>query len=122
MNSPIGRRATARTLRHEAAEAEFLEPLPLHANNGDETRYPNKIGSSTKGLAHDSHTGEVIPSAYDALLAAIRTGHPDDFQRLPTDVHLICKVAGQPPRYVKPHSGYPFDLEGIDSDQLVKPR
>ena len=39
------RRAAARKLRQEAAEAEFLEPFPLHANNGDETRYPNKIGT-----------------------------------------------------------------------------
>jgi hypothetical protein len=121
MNSPIGRRATARTLRHEAAEAEFLEPLPLHANNGDETRYPNKIGSSTKGLAHDSHTGEVIPSAYDALLAAIRSGNPDDFQTLATDGHLGCKVAAQRRRFVNPQSAYAFDLEGIDSHQLVMP-
>jgi hypothetical protein len=121
LSSPISRRAAARKLRQEAAEAEFLEPLPLHANNGDETRYPNKIGNSTKGLAHDSNTGEVIPSAYDALLAAIRSGDPDDFQTLATDGHLGCKVATKRRRFVNPQSAYAFDLEGIDSHQLIMP-
>jgi hypothetical protein len=121
MNSPTNRRADARRLRQEAAEAEFLEPLPLHANNGDEARYPNKIGNSTKGLAHDSHTGEVITSAYDALLDALRSGDPTDFEALATGGHLGCKVATERRRFVNPQSGYAFDLEGIDSHQLVMP-
>jgi hypothetical protein len=38
----------------------------------------------------------VIPSAYDALLAAIRSGDPDDFQTLATDGHLGCKLVSKP--------------------------
>src|ERR1700745_1179462 len=107
MNNPTSHRTAARTIRQEAAEAEFLQPLPLHANNGDETRYPNKLGNSTKGLAHDPSTGEVIPSAYDALLEALRSGDPNDFEALATGGHLGCKVSERR-RFVNPQSGYAF--------------
>lgn len=120
-NDPMTRRNMARRVRDEAAEAEFLEPVPLHANNGDEARYPNKIGNATKGLRHDSHTGEVEREDYDALIAALTSGQFADIEALATNGHLGCPDPARQRRFVNPHSGYAFDLEGIDSHQLAQP-
>ena len=102
-------------------DEQFLQPNPVHANNGDEARYPNKIGNSTKGLAHDSHTGEVIPAAYAALLAALRGGRSTDFDALASNGALGCSDPTRRRRFVNPQSAYAYDLEGIDSHQLTMP-
>jgi membrane-associated phospholipid phosphatase len=121
MSNPIKRRISARKIREEAAQVEFLEPAPLHANNGDEARYPNKIGNSTKGLHHDPETGEVLLKDYDALISALASGQFDDFEALATNGHLGCPDPARRRRFVNPQSGYAFDLEGIDSHQLTMP-
>jgi hypothetical protein len=123
MKDPVSRRLTSRRIREDVAQSEFLEPDPLHPNNGDEARYANRIGSSTKGLAHDPATGEVIPAAYDALLAALRSGEFDDIESLAANRHLGCSCSdvAHRRRFVNPQSAYAFDLEGIDSHQLVMP-
>ena len=120
-NDPMARRNMARKVRDEAAEAEFLEPVPLHANNGDEARYPNKIGNATKGLRHDPHTGEVEIEDYDALLAALANGEFAAIESLATNGHLGCSDPARQRRFVNPQSAYAFDLEGIDSHQLAQP-
>ncbi len=121
MADPLLRRRTmSRKIREEAAREQYLAPNPLHVNNGDEARYPRKFGSSTKGLAHDAITGEVFPAAYDAMIAALRSGEFNDFQALATNGHLGC--AANPVmqrRFVNPQSAYAYDLEGIDSHQLT---
>lgn len=117
----VERRRTARKVRVDAAEEQFLQPNPVHANNGDEARYPNKIGSSTKGLAHDPTTGEVIPAAYAALLAALHGGRSTDFDALASNGALGCGHPTMRRRFVNPQSAYAYDLEGIDSHQLTMP-
>jgi hypothetical protein len=119
LKDPISRRLRSRRNREEAAEAQFLEPNPLHPNNGDEARYPSRIGNSTKGLAHDPTTGEVVPAAYDALLAALRSGDFNDMEQLAADGHLGCANPAHRRRFVNPQSAYAYDLEGIDSHQLT---
>ena len=41
--------------RVAAATREALVPVPPHTTNGDETRYPDKSGSYTKGLLQDGY-------------------------------------------------------------------
>lgn len=120
-SDPNARRKAARAVRDEAAQAQYLDANPLHPDNGDEARYPNRIGSSTKGLAHDPHTGEVLPGAYDALIAALQSGSFDDFQAMAENGHLGCSDPARRRRFVNPQSAYAYDLEGIDSYQLVEP-
>ncbi|MGH3831227.1 MAG: hypothetical protein ACRDRS_12410 [Pseudonocardiaceae bacterium] len=108
-------------MRVDAAEEQFFKPNPVHANNGNEDRYPNKIGSSTKGLAHDPNTGEVIPEAYAKLLAALHGGRSTDFDALASNGALGCGDPTKQRRFVNPQSGYAYDLEGIDSHQLTEP-
>jgi hypothetical protein len=104
MLNSVGRRITARKVRVDAAEEQFLKPNPVHADNGDEARYPNKIGSSTKGLKHDSRTGEVIPTAYAALLAALRGGRSTDFDALAANGALGCADPTRQRRFVTPQT------------------
>ena len=98
-------------IRLEAALAEAAVPVPGHPNNGDETLYSNRIGNFSKGLPHNG-SGEVNPNAYNALLKAVSTGKPSDFNLIP----LGGTVA-----LVDPQSGLAFDMEGTDSHQLAIP-
>jgi hypothetical protein len=118
---PTVRLEEARKLRDDAAQDEFKRGSEPHPTNGDEERYPNRIGNSTKGLRHDPQTGEVVPAAYEALLDAIADGSFDAFERLATDGHLGCTDVAHRRRLVNPESGYAFDLEGADSHQLAQP-
>jgi hypothetical protein len=105
-------RATAAfALRRAVALADRNIPLPVHVSNGDEVRYPNRIGSFSKGLPHSS-TGEVDSSAYNSLLTALTTGRPEDFENI---------AMGGTVRLVNPQAGLAFDLEGIDSHQFAQP-
>lgn len=120
MSRQTQRRNLSRVVREQAARSEYLIPVPLHPNNGDEGRYANEnfIGNATKGLAHDAK-GEVVPLAYEAYLGAIRSGANDDFEALVTNGHFGWPVQDERRRFVNPQSGYAFDLEGTDPGQLT---
>ncbi len=109
-----GQRAQAcYQFRINAARANFqpVPPLFNRPNNGDENLYPNRIGSYSKGLPHQSN-GEVEPAAYDAFLAAVRNGTPALFEQIPL---------GGDRKLVNPQAGLAFDLEGKDPFSLVQP-
>jgi len=100
-------------LRRDAAQAD-LQATPQnlqHPNNQDEDLYPNKLGSYSKGLPHNDD-GTVVLSAYEALLKAINSGSPADFDAIPL---------GGERQFTNPQSGLAFDLEGPDSHALVIP-
>src|SRR5436190_1384851 len=72
-------RATAAFgLRRDVALLDRNVPALAHASNGDEARYPNRIGNFSKGLPH-TNSGEVDLAAYSTLLTALVTGRPEDF-------------------------------------------
>ena len=105
------RRAQAFRIRLKAAHSEFKVPLPLQISNGDENLYPNRIGSYSKGLPHDS-IGEVDPPAYSSLLTAVGSMDPNDFANIPLGGNV---------KLADPQGGLAFDLEGTDSGQLTIP-
>jgi hypothetical protein len=105
------RRAQSYRIRLEAAEAERGIPTPRQINNGDERRYDTFIGNYSQGLPHNS-IGEVVPTAYQALLTAVHSGKSSDFANIPMGGN--AKQAG-------PQGGLTFDLEGTDSAQLTIP-
>ncbi|MBI3304336.1 MAG: vanadium-dependent haloperoxidase [Deltaproteobacteria bacterium] len=108
---PIGkkkRRKRAYHIRKEAATFQHDLPLPVHPDNGDEARYPSKLGSYSKALPHNS-VGEVDLSAYNALIHALSTGEPADFAAIPL---------GGTARLTSPQAAYAFALEGPDSHHL----
>lgn len=113
-NSFYHRRAAASfQYRVDTARDNFL-PIPRRfsrPNNGDDELYPNRIGSYSKGLPHQSN-GEVELAAYNALLNALRTGNPALFEQIPM---------GGDRNLTNPQSGLAFDLEGADCFTFVMP-
>jgi len=102
------RRQQAYHLRKEAAQFQRDLPLPAHPDNGDETRYANRIGSYSKALPHNS-VGEVDLNAYQTLIHALATGQPADFETIPL---------GGSVKLTSPQAAYAFALEGPDSHHL----
>ncbi|MCY7348920.1 MAG: vanadium-dependent haloperoxidase [Pyrinomonadaceae bacterium] len=82
-----------------------------YPENGDELLYPNRIAGYSKGLPHDA-TGEVIPSAYEMFLQAVRSGNPADFELIPM---------GGARKLISPQSGLAYDLQGGDAHSFVIP-
>ena len=100
-------------IRRDAATAG-LQTTPQnlqHPDNDDEELYPNKIGNFSKGLPHNND-GTVVLSAYNALLTAINSGRPADFDAIPL---------GGTTGLTNPQSGLAFDLQGPDAHALVQP-
>ncbi|HZO91183.1 MAG TPA: vanadium-dependent haloperoxidase [Chthonomonadaceae bacterium] len=109
--SPNQRRQACLRLRMEAAQEGFLAGIPSHPDNGDEDRYPSRIGNFSKGLPHNAR-GEVLPGAYRSLLTALSTGRPADFENIQLGL-------GQP--LTNPQAGLAFDMEGPDAQALAIP-
>jgi hypothetical protein len=97
--------------RVEAAKMAQKRPLVYHVNNGDEDRYPNKIGSFTKGLPHNQ-LGEVDLAAYATLVKARQSQQPYDFEAI--------QLAGTR-KLTSPQAGLAMDLEGPDSHHVTLP-
>ena len=74
--------STPMLVRSAAADADFAVAIAPHPVNGDEQKYPNLIGSDTRGLPHDER-GEVDRAAFDATLKAYASGDPADFEAIP---------------------------------------
>jgi len=100
-------------LRRDAAMAglQATPPNLQHPNNQDENIYPNKIGNYSKGLPHNND-GTVVLSAYNALVNAINSGRPADFDAIPL---------GGTRGLTNPQSGLAFDMQGPDAHALVQP-
>lgn len=91
--------------------ASFYKKIPIrqHLSNGDEKRYPNKIGNYSKGLPHNE-LGEVDLDAYNKYIATLDTGNSDDFENIPLEGAR---------KLVNPQAVYAYELLGPDSHQLV---
>lgn len=122
----------SRDRRRAAADEEFARLFPAppgnppsHNCNDDETTYSNRnfFASFTKGLPHDSNTGEVMRDAYCALLRALESGDPQDFELVPLGCDNPCPPGCRRPsrKLENPQAGYAFDLEGADSHALGQP-
>jgi len=100
-------------LRRDTANAglQTTPPNLQHPDNDDEELYPNKIGNFSKGLPHNND-GTVVLSAYNALLTAINSGRPADFDAIPL---------GGTTGLTNPQAGLAFDLQGPDAHALVQP-
>jgi hypothetical protein len=83
--TPTGRANVQLAKRVTAAIFDRLMGVPPHPCNGDETLYSNQnfIGSFSKGLKKINNFGEVDPAAYCALLHAVQTNNPADFEAIP---------------------------------------
>src|SRR5215468_997536 len=104
-------RRRALEVRDACARAADAIPIAPHPTNGDEARYPNKIGSDTRGLPHDKR-GEVDQAAWQALFTACQSGDPADFEKIPL---------GGTRRLINPLGAQAVSLSGINPTQIGIP-
>jgi hypothetical protein len=102
------RRDRAFEIRYQAAMAQKNAQWPEHPSNGDDSRYPNRIGSFTKALPHN-RLGEVDVTTYDALLRAVASGEEEDFENI---------ALGGTARLADPQASFAYSLTGSDSQQV----
>ncbi|MFI0607119.1 MAG: vanadium-dependent haloperoxidase, partial [Anaerolineae bacterium] len=98
------RAARSMYMRQQAALYEQGLGFPQHQNNGDEASLPGYIGNYSKGLPHNA-LGEVDPLAYLAMLRAVGSGSPADFEAIPL---------GGTRALTNPQGGLAFALQGPD--------
>ncbi len=112
--TPTGRANVQLAKRVSAAIFDRLQGVPPHPCNGDETLYKNQnyIGSFTKALRKINNFGEVDPVAYCALLKAVRSNSPADFEAIP----LGCAPCTSP---VMKEDTMTYDEDGFSKQQSV---
>ena len=104
------RAAQAYAIR-ESCAADQRKHIAQIATNGDELTYGTRIGNFAKGLPHNSR-GEVDPAAYAALLGALASASPADFEAIPM---------GGKAKFANPQGAFAYMLEGIDSAAIQVP-
>lgn len=104
-------RQRAHDVRVATARANLALAIPPHPDNGDEQRYPNRIGSDSRGLPHDAR-GEVNAAAYAALTAAFDSGEPAAFEAVPL---------GGTRKLLNPLGSLAVSLSGPDVTQFAIP-
>jgi len=97
--------------RKDTADFWQNQTPSVHANNGDEARFPTRIGNYSKSMPHNSF-GEVDPAAYQSLLDAVASGDPDDYENI---------ILDGPTKLTCPQGGLAFDLQGADAMALTVP-
>jgi hypothetical protein len=105
------RAENALRIRMDAARRQREEPPARPQPNGDDWRYPNKIGSFTKALPHN-RLGEVDLDAYNALIRAVESGKPADYAAI--------RIGGKV-RLVNPRASHAYALEGADPQAISLP-
>ena len=108
--SAANRSARAMVMRQQAALYEHGLGFPPQVSNGDETNLPGYVGNYSKGLPHNA-LGEVDPAAYQAMLRAVNSGSPADFEAIPL---------GAARQLTNPQAGLAFALQGPDPACLAQ--
>ncbi|HKN61392.1 MAG TPA: vanadium-dependent haloperoxidase [Candidatus Acidoferrales bacterium] len=98
-------------LRKRLAERDADVGAARNVNNGDESLYPDKAGTYTKGLPHDSF-GRVDLNAFATLKNALRSGKFSDFERI---------IMGGTRTLNGPQGALCFDLCALDSAEFGLP-
>ncbi|MGA1369235.1 MAG: vanadium-dependent haloperoxidase [Blastocatellia bacterium] len=106
-----GRATRAWQMRQAAAEPQRQRSVPVHLTNGDEERYPNRLGSFSKTLPHDAR-GEVDRAAYQHYLDVLQSGVAEGFHHLPV---------GGAGRLTSPQAGLAYELIGSDASLFIQP-
>jgi hypothetical protein len=98
-------------LRVAEATQDALAGVAKNVSNGDDARYPDKGGTYTKGLPHDSF-GRVDPTAYGTFKTALASGEFSDFENI---------IMGGTRKLNGPQGGLAFDLDALDNVQFGQP-
>ena len=99
-------------LRMAEAVQDARVPAATNLSNGDEARYPDKGGTYTKGLPHDSF-GRVDLHAYQTFKTALNSGKFSDFENI---------IMGGTRTLNGPQAGLCFCLDALDNAQFGQPQ
>ena len=116
------RLADMKTRRDAASQFYTTLAYPPQQCNGDEDDFNTQhyFANFTKGLKHNAF-GEVDdPADYQALLAALKSGNPADFDAIPLNAGPCGGIRTQSP-LVDPQAGLAFDTTGPDAQSLTLP-
>jgi len=108
---PARRLAEAFQVRLKAAEQARHLGAGIEKASGEEESLPGRAACYSKGLPHN-RAGEVDLKAYDFYLRALRTGRPEDFERIPLGGYV---------KLANPQSALAFELIGPDCSQVQCP-
>lgn len=110
----LQRREDAYSVRNQRSFAQYSRAIPCHPNNGDEELYsPVYFSQFSKGMPHDE-LGHVDPVAYQALIKAVTTWVPADFNAIP-------QAPGAVRDFTNPQAGLSYVLQGGDSHSFYQP-
>jgi hypothetical protein len=109
IDSAMQRRALE--IRQACARQASEIPIAPHPENGDEARYPTRIGTDTRALPHNAR-GEVEQAAWQALFDACQSADPADFEKIPL---------GGTRRLGNPIGPLEVSLAGITPTQIAIP-
>lgn len=98
-------------LRVSEATQDAMVPLATNVSNGDEALYPDKAGTYTKALPHDSF-GRVDLEAFSSFKTALNSGSFSAFESI---------GMGGTRTLNGPQAGLAFDLEAADNAQFGQP-
>lgn len=98
------RSQAALELRKQSALEQSKRAIAPMKSNGDEDAVPNRIACFAKGLPQNRF-GDVDPTAYNALLSALKSRQHKDFEQIPR---------GGGRRLNNPEAAFTFHLEGGD--------
>jgi hypothetical protein len=113
--------ATAKSVKRRIAQATALRKgqadqdagvRAANIDNGDNALYPDKGGTYTKALPHDSF-GRVDPAAFASFQAALTSGNASDFEKI---------TMGGTRTHNGPQGGLAFDMDRLDSAQFGQPQ
>jgi hypothetical protein len=103
--------ARATALRKTAADQD-ASVRATNVDNGDNALYPDKGGTYTKGLPHDSF-GRVDPAAFASFQTALASGNASDFKKI---------IMGGTRTQNGPQGGLAFCMEALDGVQFGQPQ
>ncbi|HWX41129.1 MAG TPA: vanadium-dependent haloperoxidase [Blastocatellia bacterium] len=103
--------ARATALRKAQADQDASVRV-TNVDNGDNALYPDKGGTYTKGLLHDSF-GRVDPASFASFQTALASGNASDFEKM---------IMGGTRTQNGPQGGLAFDNERLDSAQFGQPQ
>ena len=105
------RAGRALEIRNTAATTQSQLAEPVHQKNSDETERADYSGNFSKTLPHNE-LAEVLPAAYEALVAAIDSGQMEQFNQIPS---------GGVRKLVNPRGANCFAMSGADPHKLTMP-
>jgi hypothetical protein len=103
--------------RRSVSDQVVANTRPAQDDNGDYLKFPDRRGSFSKGLQHDSNTGLVDPGAMNNFVAALGQPRTQVFQAIENIANTDRGAGANTRQWVSPIAGRGFAVSGGDPQQ-----